>query len=223
MPLPNKIEFPYLLTISEGSSASDNCPICEEYQGEYEILNPEDLRAVKLPPYHPNCVCQVKAQHLEMTFDTKYGTARQMAVLVETTNSKYKTFTSGFHEFGFEAWLAYWATFFGIESFFGIEKAVIIACQDRALNFLHIVEQNIPAQGWYKFELKRGTLTVEPEKAIYRLKDKYVIKFKSTYPHRLNFVHYWVELVIDYFDANGDKRRRRIKYDPYYGDHSVLE
>jgi hypothetical protein len=199
MKLPEDVQFPSTIIISEGESASGSCVACHEHQGAYEIGSQTDLENLDLPPYHPNCVCEVEVQEGEALSSEAYGTTREMADVLLQTKNVFEKFTTRFKNFGGIDWRQ--LKFGGAELIYewyasrlrGDENPEV-ACRARADLLLQEIKDKIPDRKWFEFKHVRG------------------------YAPNVgwNISHSWVELDLQYEDKHGERHEVKVKYDPYY-------
>jgi len=88
--------YPCAIVISKGESKSGPCQVCKDHHGTYLINSEAELEKLELPPYHPNCVCEVEVREAAEDGLSSYGTRLDM---MEVLQSAKKIFNDVCHAY----------------------------------------------------------------------------------------------------------------------------
>ncbi len=196
MKSPEDIQYPVAVVISGGDSKSGTCAECHGHHGTFRIESEADLENLDLPPYHPNCVCEIEMRSESENPLDDYGTTREMADLLLQMNRIFEKFKRRFTKFGGKKVITAWYV-----SRLSGNANPELACRARVDLLLREIGNQIPDKGWFEFRHARGY-----------------------FPNvGLNASHSWVELKIQYKDKHEVPLGVKVKYDPYYGTTTFMD
>ena len=187
--------YPCVIVISEGESKSGPCQVCKDHHGTYPISSKAELEKLELPPYHPNCFCEVEFRVAAENGLKSTGTRLEMMEVLQSAKKIFNDVCHAYKTKGMDVLLNWWGT-----RFIGA-KNPDLACRQRAQVLLNRFNSEIPKRDWFAFRHVRGHWP--------RVKK--------------NISHSWVELELQYIHTDHSKRKVRVKYDPYYHRVEYLE